>query len=112
MSHLITLKKNYQFQRVFREGQSYSTKHLVLFVVPNQNGSNRIGFVVGKKVGNSVIRNRVKRLMREVFRSQNDTLKQGYDMILLARYRASDLDFWVCKNEFIKLAQKAKILDK
>ncbi|ACB86480.1 ribonuclease P protein component [Natranaerobius thermophilus] len=112
MSQIVTLKKNYQFRRVFRYGQSYATKYIVLFVLENSLNINRVGFSVGKKVGNSVTRNRVKRLLREVYRLNNPNMMQGYDLILLARFRADELDYHKCQREFIRLTKKSKLLQK
>ena len=60
-----SLKKNTEFQAVYKKGKSYANKYLVMYVLENQSNKNRIGISVSKKVGNSVKRNRAKRLMKE-----------------------------------------------
>lgn len=62
-----------------------SNRLLVLYMLPNQSSSNKIGFAAGKKLGNAVVRNRVKRMMREAFRLNKDKLPDGYDFILVGR---------------------------
>ena len=63
-----SLKRNSDFQRVYREGKSYANHYLVLYVLQNQTERNRLGISVSKKVGNSVVRHRMARLIRESYR--------------------------------------------
>ena len=63
-----SLKRNSDFQRVYREGKSYANRYLVLYVLQNQTERNRLGISVSKKVGNSVVRHRMARLIRESYR--------------------------------------------
>ena len=67
-----SLKRNSDFQRVYREGKSYANRYLVLYVLQNQTERNRLGISVSKKVGNSVVRHRMARLIRESYRLQED----------------------------------------
>lgn len=62
----ISIKKNYSFLNVYHNGKSYANKYLVMYILENQLLVNRFGITVSKKVGNSVIRHRVTRLIREV----------------------------------------------
>jgi len=71
----------------------------VLLLKPNQVGITRLGVTVSKRVGKSVIRNRVKRLIREFFRLNKHLLPQGHDMVIIARPGAAQLDFWEVKEE-------------
>lgn len=79
-----TLKTGSQFERVRREGRSWGGRLLVLNAAPN-GGGIRCGFIAGKKVGGAVQRNRARRLMREAIREQLPRIKQGYDLVLIAR---------------------------
>jgi ribonuclease P protein component len=79
------LRKNKKFQAVYKGGKSVSNRLLVLYMLPNQSNCNKIGFAAGKRLGNAVIRNRVKRMMREAFRLNRDKLPAGYDFILVGR---------------------------
>ena len=72
-----SLKKNYQFQSVYRSGKSYANKYLVMYVMENGTGGNRIGISVSKKVGNSVVRHRLTRLLRESYRLREAMFNSG-----------------------------------
>ena len=69
-----SLKKNKDFQTVYRQGKSYANKYLVLYIMENQTEKNRIGISVSKKVGNSVVRHHLTRLIRESYRLQEDMI--------------------------------------
>ena len=83
-----SLKRNSDFQRVYREGKSYANRYLVLYVLQNQTERNRLGISVSKKVGNSVVRHRMARLIRESYRLQEDMFNSGLDMVVVIRKNA------------------------
>lgn len=83
------IKLNKDFRRLYRSGKSEAGGFTVVYLKPNNRGVNRVGFTVGKQVGNAVVRNRTKRLMRESLRLAEDSLSVGYDMIIVARNRAA-----------------------
>ena len=80
-----SLKKNADFQRVYREGVSFANRYLVMYMAENKTGRNRLGISVSKKVGNSVVRHRVTRLIRESYRLREDMFNSGLDMVVIAR---------------------------
>jgi len=85
-----SLKKNADFQRVYKEGKSYANRYLVMYVLGNQSERNRLGISVSKRVGNSVVRHRITRLIRESYRLQEDIFNSGLDMVIIARKGAKD----------------------
>ena len=87
------LKKTHQFKNVYNNGQSYANRLLVLYVWENKKPFRRIGYSVSKKVGKAVVRNRIKRLLREVYRHNKDKLKVGFDLIFIARNTIVDASY-------------------
>ena len=82
------LSRSRDFEAVYRRGQSASTRHLVLHWFPRDedaDGSPRLGLAVPRSVGSAVVRNRVKRLLREAWRDLLDTIPPGHDYVLAAR---------------------------
>ena len=73
------------FQNVYKNGKSYANKYLVMYVLENQSNKNRIGISVSKKVGNSVIRHRITRLVRESYRLQEEMFNSSLDIVVIAR---------------------------
>ena len=80
-----SLKRNADFQNVYKNGKSYANRYLVMYVLENQTGRNRLGISVSKKVGNSIVRHRVTRLIRESYRLQEDMFNSGLDMVVVTR---------------------------
>jgi len=76
-----SLKKNKDFQNVYRNGKSYADKYLVMYVLENGLESNRIGISVSKKVGNSVVRHHLTRLLRESYRLHEEMFHSGWDIV-------------------------------
>ena len=106
----VTLRKNMDFRDIYRKGKSFANKFLVIYVRKNRLGQNRIGFSVSKKVGNSVVRNRVRRLMKESYRLNCSTVKSGYDIIFISRVAAKDADYKAVEKSMKNLFKRASIL--
>ena len=101
-----SLKLNHIFRRLYRKGQSAANGYLVLYCHKNGSRQNRIGLTVSAKLGHAVVRNRVRRRIREIFRLSQGKMKQGYDCIVVARTRAAHADYWELKRAFEKTCKK------
>ena len=89
MKRFNSIKKNSEFQKVYKTGKSYANKLLVMYVKRVDDGKEpRIGISVSKKVGNSIVRHRVTRLIRESYRLQEDMFNSGLDMVVVTRKNA------------------------
>src|ERR671921_2545047 len=82
-----------EFERVYREGRSHASRHLVVYVFPRpeDDGDPRLGVSVGRRLGGAVERNRIKRLLREAFWASAEELEPGHDFVIVARPAASEL---------------------
>lgn len=104
------LKKNYEFKRVYNRGKVYSNNLLVLYITENNEGYNRVGFSVSKKVGKSVVRNKVRRRIKECYRLNSNRIKEGYNMVFISRVRAKDALYSEIEKAMISLFKKSNIL--
>ncbi|KUO76315.1 MAG: hypothetical protein APF77_20060 [Clostridia bacterium BRH_c25] len=109
MTTLHKLKKNYEFKKVYNEGRYYVEKYVVMYIIMNNSASNRVGFSVSKKVGNSVVRNRVKRLMKEVYRHFRGNMKMGHDIVFTARAGSGAADYSKIEKNIVSILKKAKL---
>ena len=105
-----SLKKNEDFKKVFDEKKSCANKYLVLYYKENELDSNRLGIQVSKKVGNSVVRHRLTRLIRESYRLNNDKFKHGYDMVVIARSDAKGKTYKEIEDALLHLGEISRIL--
>ena len=107
-----SLKKNKDFQYVYRNGKSYANKILVMYIKKNDLGKNRLGISVSKKVGNSVVRHHLTRLIRESYRLNKNNLKKGNDIVFLWNKNANfhKINFNIINTEIISLLNKAKMV--
>ena len=111
MKQATTVKKNYEFRRIYRKGKSAVSSLLVVYCYPNRRGKNRAGFTVSAKLGKAVTRNRIRRRLREICRLSQPKLKQGYDMVLVARSRAARADYQTLARAYLRLCEKLNLLE-
>ena len=100
MKNYHSLRNNREFQMVYNEGNSKANRYLVLYYRKNDLEYNRLGISVSKKVGNSVVRHRTTRLIRESYRLNQDNLKTGYDMVVIARQTAKGQNYHTIESAF------------
>ena len=106
-----SLKKNKDFQYIYRKGQSYANKYLVMYIYQNQSKKNRLGISVSKKVGNSVVRHRLTRLIKESYRLQEDRFHNGLDIVIIARTGAKGRTYKEIESALIHLGKLHHIID-
>jgi ribonuclease P protein component len=104
-----SLKKNEDFKEVYRTSKSYANKYLIMYVKRNDGNTNRLGISVSKKVGNSVVRHRTTRLIRESYRLSEDSFLSGLDIIVVARVGAKGKDYSEIESALLHLIKLHKI---
>ena len=107
-----SLKKNKDFQNVYKKGKSYANRYFVMYVLKNETETNRLGISVSKKVGNSVIRHHLTRLVRESYRLHEDMFNSGLDIVVVARSTAKDISYHEVESALLHLGRLQKILKK
>lgn len=105
MKRFPSIKKNGEFRRIYAEGKSYGNRALVMYVEKSGEAHNRIGISVSKKVGNSCIRHRLSRMLREIFRLNNDKLKASYNIVVIARAGSPLLDYAKLNEAYLHLCK-------
>ena len=105
MKNIDSLKKNSDFQFVYRNGKSYGNRYLVMYVFHRDGGRNRLGISVSKKVGNSIIRHHLTRLIRESYRLHEEQFQCGYDIVIIARTTAKDRSYHEIESALIHLGK-------
>ncbi len=104
------LTNNMQFREVYKQGKSYANKYLVMYVLENGLTRNRYGITVSKKVGNSVVRHRVTRLIRESIRLQSNQFMDGFDIVFVARVAVRDKKYQDVESALLHLGNLHKIV--
>ena len=112
MKFTTSLKKNHEFRRVYARGKSVATPHVVLYCIRNRTQANRLGITVGTMIGKAVKRNRVRRRLREIYRTNEESFTTGWDLVAVARVRAADATYERIKSDFLRASDKLGILNK
>ena len=112
MKRFPSIKKNSDFQAIYRTAKSYANRQLVMYVRKTENTQSRIGISVSKKVGNSVVRHRLTRLVREAYRLHEELFCEGLDMVVVARVSAKDCAYDSIRSALLHLGRKHHILKK
>lgn len=100
-----SLKSNMNFQNVYKNGRSYANKYLVMYVLENRTDNLRVGISVSKKVGNSIVRHRLTRLIRESVRLNSDKVLKGYDIVIIARVSLKGKKYAETESAFLHLTR-------
>lgn len=106
-----SIKKNSHFRHIYKNAKSYGNLYLVMYVLENNKNSNRIGISVSKKVGNSVVRHRVTRLIRESYRLNENLFKKGIDIVVVARARIRGKSFVEVNSAVLHLGKLHCLFD-
>lgn len=99
-----------EFQEVYRKGRSVANKDLVAYVLKKQEPITRLGISVSKKIGSAVIRNRIRRLIKEAFRRNEAEISRGYDIVIIARQPIKGKSFHDVEKAFIDVLLKAGLV--
>ena len=107
-----TLKKNYEFRNVLKNGKFYGGKYIDVIIVTNKKSRNYIGFAVQKKVAKAITRNRLRRLIKENYRLIENKLSTGYDIVIMWKKNvpAEQANFNLIKEDMLKLFERAKLV--
>ena len=110
MKYTVSLKKTPEFRNVYRRGKSVANRFLVLYKYKNGKEINRLGISVSKKVGHSVVRSRVTRLIRESYRLSEETITQpGWDFVIVARTAAKEASYQEIADALNQLVKQQKV---
>lgn len=109
MSSYEVLRKNIEFQQVYKNGKSYANKYLIMYILENGTDVSRIGISVSKKVGNSIVRHRLTRLIRESCRLNISNIQPGYDIVIISRSNHKDKGYEETKSALLHLLKMHSI---
>ncbi len=112
MKKTVSLKENHLFRRAYHRGRTAADGRLALYARRNGQKGNRLGFTVSTKLGCAVVRNRVRRRLREIYRLNEDRLISGTDVVVVARVRAASSGYRQLEKSFLRLADKLDLLKK
>ncbi len=104
-----SLCKNTDFKHVYERGKNISNRIMALVTLPNGLEVNRLGITVSKKIGNSVVRSRVKRLIKEAYRLNELKMKTSFDYVFVARLPINGCNFWQIQESLLGLVQRQKL---
>ncbi len=100
-----SLKSNRDFKTIYSNGKSFANKYLVMYVLENHLNKNRLGISVSKKVGNSVVRHHVTRLVRESYRLHEEMFNSGLDIVVIARTNAAAAKYADIESALLHLSK-------
>jgi len=106
MKYTVSLKGNRAFHRLYNKGKCFPQGAVVVYARRNGGQTSRLGLTVGTKVGKAVVRNKIRRRLREIYRLHESEMKCGWDIVIVARSRAKEVPYRVLESEFLRAAEK------
>jgi len=103
------LKKTNEFKRVFSQGMSRFGKYTIIFILPGQQETNRVGIIVKKSIGKAAQRNRIKRRLREIWRLKGKNIISGSDVIIIAKKEILEAPFLEIEQEMVRFLERDSI---
>ncbi len=110
MKVTVSMKEPHLFRRLYAKGKSAAAPTLVLYCRPNGQKFNRLGLTVGTKIGKAVVRNKVRRRLKECYRLREDRLKTGFDLVLVARTKAAEVSYWDLDRHLLSVLRRLELL--
>lgn len=111
MKHTVSLKENRQFRRLYARGSSKVSPHMVFYWRKNASDQSRLGITVSGKLGKAVVRNKIRRRLREIYRINEAQLRPGFDLVVVARARALRTSYRELERSFLQLAKQGGLLE-
>ncbi len=111
MKPAVTVKENYVFRRIYRRGRSSVQSSMVVYCQRNKQGKTRLGVTVSTKLGKAVVRNRVRRQLREMYRLHLPQMKKGYDVILVGRVKAVHFPYAKMDKQYVRALEELELLE-
>ncbi len=108
----VAIKENYIFRRLYNKGKSAVSPYLAIYVRRNGHNGNRLGLTVSTKVGKAVIRNKMRRRLREIYRTNEEKLVSGIDMVIVSRIKAKYATYQQLEQSFLHLCAKLDLLER
>lgn len=112
VKYTVSLKENHIFRRLYRKGSTAADSRLAIYVRRNGRPGNRLGLTVSTKVGHAVVRNRLRRRLREIYRLHEQELVRGVDLVVVARVRAGSSYYRQLEESFVRLCRKLNLVEK
>lgn len=104
-----SLKKNYEFKRLYNKGKNAASQYAVVYCRKNGRAENRLGITVSTKIGKAVQRNRIRRRLKEIYRLNEKNLAVGYDIVMVARMKAKFSSYHELEDSALSLFRKLKM---
>ncbi len=113
MKKIFRIKDNDEFQHVFKHGKSFANRQLVIYYIKKSEQQHfRIGVSVGKKIGNAVMRNQIKRYLRQAFHELDEKVLPTYDIVIIARQPTRKMNFHEVKKSLLHLLSRERLIKK
>jgi ribonuclease P protein component len=111
MEFTTSLKKNYEFLRLYKKGKSVAAPCLVVYCRRTGGKKNRLGITVSNKIGNAVTRNRIRRRIREIYRLNEGRITRGTELVVVARIKSAAAEYTRLEKEFLDACASLGVLD-